>query len=193
MTRGAGGPPGRRRPPGVPATGTIPAAPKPWRTYALTAVAVGAAAAAGALAVDPDSAWYRGLAKPRWQPPPPAFGAVWTPLYASIAWAAGRALGRARGRPRNALAASLAVNLILNATWTWMFFRLRSPRAGLAGTVLLDVSNAELIRRVARTDPRAAAALTPYALWCAFATALNASIARRNRGDRPGLNERDRG
>ena len=52
--------------------------------------------------------------------------------------------------------------------------------------MLLDVSNAELIRRVARTDPRAAAALTPYALWCAFATVLNASIARRNRGDRPG-------
>ncbi len=182
MTRRAGRRPGRRRPAGVPAAGTIPAAPKPWRTYALTAVAVGAAAAAGALAVDPDSDWYRGLAKPRWQPPPPAFGSVWTPLYASIAWAAGHALGRARGRPRNALAASLAVNLILNATWNWMFFGLRSPRAGLAGTVLLDISNVELIRRVARTDPRAAAALTPYALWCAFATALNASIARRNRG-----------
>jgi tryptophan-rich sensory protein len=38
-----------------------------------------------------------------------------------------------------------------------------------------------LIRRTARTDPRAAAALVPYALWCAFATALNADIARRNR------------
>ncbi|MEU4038558.1 hypothetical protein [Streptomyces collinus] len=33
-----------------------------------------------------------------------------------------------------------------------MFFGLRSTRAGLAGTVLLDVSNGELIRRVARTD-----------------------------------------
>ena len=61
-----------------------------------------------------------------------------------------------------------------------MFFGLRSPGAGLAGTVLLDISNAGLIRRAARADPLAAAALGPYALWCAFATILNADIARRN-------------
>lgn len=157
-----------------------PAPPRPWLIYALTTAAAGAAATAGALPVDPDSAWYRDVVKPRWQPPPQAFGAVWPPLYVSIAWAAGRALARARGRPRRALAASLGVNLVLNATWTWLFFGLRSPRAGLAGTVLLDISNVELIRRVARTDPRAAAALAPYALWCGFATALNASIARRD-------------
>lgn len=158
----------------------------PWRTYALTGVAVAVTAAAGARAVDPDSAWYRDLAKPRWQPPPRAFGLVWTPLYASIAWAGGRALRQAQGSQRSALLASLAANLALNAAWNWMFFGLRSPRAGLAGTVLLDISNAELIRRTARTDPRAAQALIPYALWCAFATALNADIARLNdpRGDR---------
>ena len=81
---------------------------------------------------------------------------------------------------RTALAASLAVNLALNATWNWLFSGLRSLRAGLAGTVLLDLSNAELIRRSARTDPWAAAALVPYGVWCAFATVLNADIARRN-------------
>jgi benzodiazapine receptor len=152
----------------------------PWVTYALTSVAAGAAAAAGARAVDPDSAWYRDLAKPSWQPPPRAFGAIWTPLYASIAWAGGHAVRRAGGRQRNALIASLAANLTLNAAWNWMFFGLRSPHAGLAGTVLLDISNAGLIRRAARCDPGAAAALVPYALWCAFATVLNADIVRRN-------------
>jgi tryptophan-rich sensory protein len=86
-----------------------------WVTYALTSVAVGVTAAAGARAVDPDSAWYRGLAKPPWQPPPRAFGVNWTPLYASIAWASGRALRRAGGRQRIALIASLAANLTLNA------------------------------------------------------------------------------
>jgi benzodiazapine receptor len=157
-----------------------PSEPRAWRAYALAAAATVASAAAGALPVKPDSDWYRGLAKPRWQPPPQAFGLIWPPLYVSIAWSAGRALGRARGRPRRALAASVGVNLALNAGWTWMFFGLRRPRAGLAGTVLLDLSNLELIRRMARTDPRAAAALAPYAAWCVFATALNASIARRN-------------
>jgi tryptophan-rich sensory protein len=154
-----------------------------WTTYALTSAATGAAAAVGARAVDPRSSWYRGLAKPSWRPPPRAFGLVWTPLYASIAWAGGHALRRTRGRQRNALTASLATNLAVNTAWNWMFFGLRSPRAGLAGTLLLDLSNVELIRRMVRTDPRAAAALVPYALWCAFATILNADIARHNRRD----------
>jgi translocator protein len=154
-----------------------------WTTYGLASAAAGAAAVVGAWAVDPGSSWYRGLAKPSWQPPPRAFGLVWTPLYASIAWAGGHALRRTRGRQRNALAASLATNLAVNTAWNWMFFGLRSPRTGLAGTLLLDLSNAELIRRMARIDPRAAAALVPYALWCAFATILNADIARRNRRD----------
>ena len=164
-----------------------------WKTYALASAAVAAAAAAGGAAVEPDTNWYRQLAKPPWQPPPPAFGLAWTPLYASIAWASGHALGRTSGRQRRALLASLGVNLTLNAAWNWMFFSLRSPKVGLAGTLLLDLSNAELIRRTGRTDPRAAAALVPYALWCAFATALNAEIARRNPQTRKaGLHEKRR-
>ncbi len=164
-----------------------------WKPYALTTLAAAAAAAAGAMAVDPDSDWYRRLAKPSWQPPPPAFGLVWPPLYASIAWASGRALGRAAGPQRRALMSSLGVNLTLNAAWNWMFFGLRNPKAGLAGTILLDLSNAELIRRTGRIDPRAAGALAPYALWCAFATVLNADIARRNpRTHKGGLHEKRR-
>ncbi|GGQ11114.1 tryptophan-rich sensory protein [Actinomadura coerulea] len=157
-----------------------------WAVYGATAAAVTAAAAAGAKAVDPDSRWYRALDKPPWQPPSWAFGVVWTPLYATVAWAGGRALLRSRGRRRRALAASLGVNLALNAGWNHLFFGRRSPGAGVAGTLLLDVSNAELIRRTARADRAAAAALLPYAAWCAFATALNGDIAYRNRS-RPRL------
>jgi len=152
-----------------------------WRTYAATAAAVTAAAAIGSEAVNAGSAWYRSLAKPPWQPPSWTFGVVWTPLYASIAWAGGRALLRARGRGRRALAAGLGVNVALNAAWSQLFFGLRSTKAGLVGTVLLDISNADLIRRTAAVDPVAAGALVPYGAWCAFATALNADIARRNR------------
>lgn len=150
----------------------------PWTACA--AVAVAATAVTGARAVDADSTWYRSLDKPAWQPPSWAFGAVWTPLYATIAWSAGRGLSRARGRDRAGLVAGLTVNLALNAAWNHLFFRRKSPRAGLAGTVLLDLSNARLIRRMAATDRSAAKALAPYAAWCLFATALNFSLARRN-------------
>ncbi|MDF3298869.1 TspO/MBR family protein [Streptomyces tropicalis] len=162
---------------------------QPGRRAAWTAGAVAAVsltAFAGARAVDADSDWYRSLDKPAWQPPSWAFGVVWTPLYASIAWSAGRALDRAGGRERTALAAGLAANLALNTAWNHLFFGRRSPLAGLIGTVLLDVSNAQLLRRTAATDRPAAAALVPYASWCLFATALNASLVRRNPAGRVG-------
>lgn len=150
--------------------------------YLVTATAVAATALAGAAAVDPDSTWYRRLDKPAFQPPSWAFGAVWTPLYASLAWAGGHALQRAEGERRRALAVTLGANLVLNASWNWLFFRARSPKAGLVGTLLIDLSNIALIRRTADVDRTAARALLPYAAWCGFATALNAAIVRRNPG-----------
>ncbi|MFF7241877.1 tryptophan-rich sensory protein [Streptomyces collinus] len=156
---------------------------RPWLRYGATTAAVTATALAGTRAVRTDSTWYTSLRKPPWQPPPQVFGPVWTALYATIAYAGGRALGTAHDRRRSTrLTASLAVNLTLNAGWSRLFFARRSPAAGLAGTVLLDLSTAELIHRTARHDRTAALALVPYGAWCAFATALNASIARRNPG-----------
>ncbi|MFE5209479.1 TspO/MBR family protein [Streptomyces sp. NPDC056600] len=149
--------------------------------YLAASTAVGLSAWVGARAAGPSDDWYAGLDKPSWQPPAAAFPAVWTPLYGTIAWSAGRALNRARGRERRALAASFGANLALNAAWTWLFFGRRSPADGVWGALLLDASNLQLIRRVARSDRGAAAALLPYAGWCLFATALSSSIARRNR------------
>jgi tryptophan-rich sensory protein len=148
--------------------------------YAVAAAAVTATAVAGGRAVKTDTSWYRTLAKPRWQPPGWAFGAAWTPLYATIAWSAGHAVLRTRGRARREVITAYGMNLAANAAWNWLFFGRRSPVAGLAGTLVLDVSNADLIRRTAKYDPAAATALIPYAAWCLFATALNGSIARRN-------------
>ncbi len=53
---------------------------------------VTASAVTGALATDPDSTYYRTLVKPSWQPPPPVYGIVWTPLYADIALSAGHGI-----------------------------------------------------------------------------------------------------
>ncbi|TQS26539.1 TspO/MBR family protein [Microbispora sp. KK1-11] len=64
------------------------------KTLLGTALAVTAAAAVGGLSTDARSGWYARLRKPSWQPPPQAFGLVWTPLYATIAYASARALSR---------------------------------------------------------------------------------------------------
>jgi benzodiazapine receptor len=151
------------------------------RTLAKTAAAVTAAAAAGTLGSAPGSDWYRSLEKPRWQPPPAAFPAVWTPLYALIALAGARALDRLDGAQRQQFRRSYATNLVLNTAWTALFFRARKPTLALLEVLALDAANLALLRRAWRADRAAGVALLPYVAWTGFATALNAAIAVRNR------------
>ncbi|WUD70536.1 tryptophan-rich sensory protein [Streptomyces sp. NBC_00510] len=156
-----------------------------WRPYVGAAAAVAAAATIGIAATDTRSTWYQRLSKPSWQPPPWAFGATWIPLYAGIAWSGGRAWSQADDGERMGLATALAVNLSLNAAWSWVFFVARSPRAGLAGALLLNASNLHRIPRAARSDLHAAAALMPYAAWSA-GTSRGPSVLAI--GDPPRLN-----
>ena len=149
------------------------------RAPVLTSLMTAAAAALGSLGTKPDSPWYRSLDKPDWQPPGVAFPLVWKPLYGLIAWGTGRAASVPEGR--GAVLALTGADLAVNAGWCWAFFDRESPRAGLATIALLNGLNLVLLREAARRDRVAAAALAPYVVWTGFATALNASIWRRNR------------
>lgn len=146
-----------------------------------TAALTGAAALVGSLGTDPGSRWYVALDKPRWQPPGYAFPIVWTPLYGLIAWGTGRLVEQAAPEERSRMTALTASDLALNAGWCWAFFKQQSPQNGLAVIALLNANNIALLRAAARRDKVAAAALAPYVAWTGFATALNASIWRRNR------------
>ncbi len=153
---------------------------------ARTSAAVGATAILGGLGTDVSSRWYANLDKPPWQPPGAAFGPAWTTLYALMALASARTLdGLDEPRERREFAAAFGVNLALNAGWNWLFFKAHRPRWALAEILVLEASTLDLTRRAAHTDSRAAAMLVPYAAWVAFATALNAAIARRNPGGQP--------
>jgi benzodiazapine receptor len=149
-------------------------------TLVKTAAAVGAAAVVGSIASAPASPWYQSLDKPRWQPPPAAFPAVWTPLYLLLAFAGARAIDRTSGAARTGFARAYAMNLALNAGWTVVFFRTRSPKLALIEIVALNGSNLGLLRRAWRADRHAGAALLPYVAWTGFAAALNAAIAVQN-------------
>ncbi|CAI7981031.1 translocator protein [Frankia sp. Hr75.2] len=152
-------------------------------TLVRTSAATAAAAGVGTVATRPDSAWYLSLDKPGWQPPRAAFPAVWTPIYALIAFAGARALdGSTDDDQRKRLRRSFGINLALNAAWTPLFFQARRPRLALAEILALDAANATLVARAWRADRLAGAALLPYLAWTGFATALNAAIAARNPG-----------
>jgi benzodiazapine receptor len=154
------------------------------RNLRRTGVGVAVSAVLGTVATTPSSDWYLALDKPSWQPPPIAFPLVWTPLYADIAIASAVALTRLEQAGRTADAAALrralGVNLALNTGWSVLFWRSRRPWVATAWCALLAGQSVDLVRRVSAADPRSGAAIAPYPAWCAFATALNASIARRN-------------
>jgi translocator protein len=155
-------------------------------TLAATTLAVAAAAGTGSIASPRRvPAWYSRLRKPPYQPPRAAFPIVWTALYGDIATTSAVAIERFRAAgdhdKARRYAAALSVNLLLNAGWSWLFFRYHKLGASALGAAALTVSSADLARRSAQADPRAGIALSPYPLWCAFATVLATHIWRLNR------------
>ncbi len=156
------------------------------QTLAATTLAVGATAGIGSVASQPRiTRWYSGLRKPRYVPPSGVFPIAWTTLYADIAVTSATAVDSLRSAGRHAEArnyiVALAANLILNAGWSWLFFKYQKLGASAVGAAVLAVSSADLARRTAAADPRAGAALLPYPLWCAFATLMSGHIWVLNR------------
>lgn len=149
-----------------------------------TGLATAVTAAVGSVATVPKSAWFEALDKPSWQPPNSVFGPVWTALYTDIAVVSAQHLAELRERGDDEAADSfqtaLGANLVLNAAWSWVFFRGHRLRTSTVVAGLLAASSADLVRRVSAESPVRAAALSPYAAWTGFATVLTNAIRRRN-------------
>lgn len=160
--------------------------PRRWsRTLAGVGAGVAACAVAGSVLTTPNSAWYRRLAKPAWQPPAAAFPLVWTTLFGAI-WIASTATicdleDAGQDAPAAEFRGALAVNLALNAAWSGLFFRAHHLPVATAGAAVLAASSADLARRAAKAGPGKAVSLGLYAAWCGFATVLSGTIARLNR------------
>ena len=94
------------------------------RVLPFTAGAVAACATLGSIAsAEVRSRWYARLEKPVIQPPGVVFGPVWTALYADIAVTSAIAIDRLQEHDRATYERALAANLVLNASWSWVFFR----------------------------------------------------------------------
>lgn len=153
---------------------------------AATTLSVGATSGIGSIASQPRiTRWYSRLRKPSYVPPNGVFPIAWTALYADIAVTSATSIDRLRaaGRDKEArnYVVALAANLILNAGWSWLFFKYQKLGASAVGAAVLAASSADLARRTAAADPRAGAALVPYPLWCAFATVMSGHIWVLNR------------
>lgn len=85
-----------------------------------------------------------------------------------------------RATERRIALAFFFVQLALNALWSWLFFGLNNPLAGLLNIVPQLLIILVTIERFRRLDPVAAACLVPLAAWVAFASLLNFEIWRLN-------------
>jgi translocator protein len=145
-----------------------------WLFVALAAGGLGAIASANA----PE--FYGALDKPVWAPPAALFGPVWTVLYIMMGIAAWL-VWKARGLGASRVALGLfMVQLVFNALWTWIFFGWRQGGLALAEIIFLGLLILATAAAFWRVRPLAGALLVPYFLWVCYATALTASLWRRN-------------
>jgi benzodiazapine receptor len=153
-----------------------------WGALALLAGGTGATALIAGTASVRAGEFYGVLSKPAWAPPPGVFGPVWTVLYvlmALSAWLVVRAWGWPRARPAMAL---YALQLVLNALWTWLFFRWRVGWAAFVEILALWAVLLLTTREFWRARRLAGGLLLPYLAWATFAAALTWAVWRRNTG-----------
>ncbi len=126
--------------------------------------------------------WYKGLRKPRWNPPAQLFAPVWTLLYLLMGIASYLVWREGDERPdvKTALAA-YGAQLGLNIGWSFIFFGAHRVDLALAEIGLLWAALATTIGAFLRVSRPAALLMLPYQLWVTFASALNAAIWRLNR------------
>lgn len=127
------------------------------------------------------STWYPTLIKPSFTPPGWVIGLVWTVLFTLIGislfvvWQKGLNLPDVR-KAVYIFSAQLGVNVL----WSWAFFGLHSPLAGLEVIAVLWILIILTIIKFWPISRRAALLLVPYILWVSFAAFLNFTIWRLN-------------
>ncbi len=128
------------------------------------------------------NAWYAPLAKPSFQPPGWAFGAVWTTLYTMMGIAFAAIANEPRSKQRSVALGLFAAQLALNFAWSPIFFGSGMIDVGFVVILAMDVLVTMTIIAFWKIRPLAGALLIPYLAWLCVATALNHETGRLNPG-----------
>jgi tryptophan-rich sensory protein len=140
-------------------------------------VCLGAGVAGSVFTTPQIPGWYAGLEKPWFTPLPWVFGPVWTTLFILMGIALFLVWQEGLERPDVRQGVALfAIQLVFNVAWSWLFFGLQSPAAGLAGIVILWVLILATLIRFWTISRTAGVLLIPYLLWVTVAANLNYGI-----------------
>lgn len=124
--------------------------------------------------------WYSRLDKPALNPPDAVFPVVWSSLYTLMAISGYRVWRSVPSQDRSQALRLWATQLTANARWTKLFFGQHRPDLALADVIALETAILAYIRASRKVDRAASNMFIPYAAWVAFATYLNAEVARKN-------------
>lgn len=145
-------------------------------------LAVFATAAVGGFASAQAADFYALLVRPSWAPAAWLFAPVWTVLYLLMGLAAWR-VWRLHGFAGAGMALGLFIaQLLLNALWTWLFFKWRLGSVAFAEILLLWMVIAATIVMFSLVSKGAAVLMLPYLAWVSLAAALTFSTWQRNPG-----------
>lgn len=123
--------------------------------------------------------WYVTLEKPDFTPPGWIFGPIWVILYFLMGISL-YLLWISKTKDNRKAFTVFAVQLILNASWSILFFGLKSPLYGLIDILFLLAAIILTILFLYKVSVLAMVLLVPYLVWVAFATILNYNILLLN-------------
>jgi benzodiazapine receptor len=125
--------------------------------------------------------WYPTLEKPSFNPPNWLFGPVWSLLYALMGASAWLTWRHADERAvKHAALQLFSIQFALNSLWSFIFFRLHSPRWAFFEIVMLWGAIGMTLVAIWKINRLAGMLFLPYLLWTSFAVLLNFRIWRLN-------------
>lgn len=120
--------------------------------------------------------WYSSLTKPPLTPPPSYFPIAWSILYFLMTIAFFVVLTKSHSTDKHIAVSLFLFQLILNFTWSYVFFEMKSITLGLVDVIFLLIFLIFTIIYFFKISKFAGILLLPYLLQVIFALYLNLGI-----------------
>ena len=155
---------------------------KRYRWWHAAAVGLAAnAASAAPFGYNGNQSFYNDQVKPPGAPPDWAFAPAWAFNNLTTLWSNLRVANLPRSTPRRRTALALeGATWGLFASFTTLYFGLKSPVLGAANTAVGLVTTAASVGVTSTLDRKAAWALVPRLAWLGLATYVSVRVARDN-------------
>ncbi len=128
-----------------------------------------------------NSLWYQNLVKPPFTPPSTYFPIAWSILYTLMTISFFIIFSKPNSKDKHTAVTLFIIQLILNFTWSYIFFEIKSIEFALIDVILLLITLIYTIIYFFKLSKIATLLLIPYLLQVIFALYLNSALLILNR------------